>query len=177
MPNEALLSEPITAPAAPVARVQPVNDAYFGETVCDRYRWMENDKDPDWLPFLEGQQAHTRAVLDALPGREALLTRIRQLSGEMVATARVQRAGGRRFFCGGRLGAKKFKFFVPENRKDRLLVDPTALDTASSHVSLDWWKASPDGKRLVYGLSRDGSENSTVQVMGVENGAVGAGQN
>src|SRR4030095_113901 len=150
MPNEALLSEPITAPAAPVARVQPVNDVYFGETVCDRYRWMENDNDPDWLPFLKGQQAHTRAVLDALPSREALLTRIRQLSGEMVATARVQRAGGRLFFAQRPLGANNFKLFVRENGKDRLLVDPTALDTASSHVSLDWWKASPDCKRLGY---------------------------
>jgi prolyl oligopeptidase len=176
MPNEALLSETIAVPAAPVARVQPVDDAYFGETVCDRYRWMENDKDPDWLPFLKCQQAHTRAVLDALPGREALLTRIRQLSGEMVATARVQRAGGRLFFAQRPLGANNFKLFVRENGKDRLLVDPTALDTASSHVSLDWWKASPDGKRLVYGLSRDGSENSTLQIMEVENGAVLAEQ-
>src|SRR4029453_6493925 len=106
MPNEALLSEPIAVPAAPVARVQPVDDAYFGETVCDRYPWMENDKDPDWPPFLKGQQAHTRAVLEALPGREALLTRIRQLWGEMVATARVQRAGGRLFFARGPRGAQ-----------------------------------------------------------------------
>ena len=63
-----------TAPAAPVARIEVVRDTYFGETLSDPYRWMENSKDPDWLPFLKGQNDHTRAVIDALPGRAALLT-------------------------------------------------------------------------------------------------------
>src|SRR5256885_292929 len=49
-------------PPAPVARVAVVKDTYFGETLSDPYRWMENDKDPDWLPFLTGQTEHTRAL-------------------------------------------------------------------------------------------------------------------
>ena len=69
-------------PPAPVARVQVVKDTYFGETLEDPYRWMENDKDPDWLPYLKGQNEHTRAVLNTIPGRDALLRRIEQLSGD-----------------------------------------------------------------------------------------------
>src|ERR1700761_5951680 len=57
-------------PPAPVARVAVVKDTYFGETLSDPYRWMENDKDPDWLPFLKGQNEHTRAVLNTIPGRD-----------------------------------------------------------------------------------------------------------
>src|SRR5882762_2990754 len=68
-------------PSAPVARVAVVKDTYFGETLGDPYRWMENDKDPDWLPFLKGQNEHARALLDRIPGREQLLKRIQQLSG------------------------------------------------------------------------------------------------
>jgi prolyl oligopeptidase len=86
-----------TIPPAPVARIDVVKDTYFGETVSDPYRWMENSKDPEWLPFLKGQNDHTRAIIDALPGRAALLKRIQQLSGEAVATTRVQRAGGLTF--------------------------------------------------------------------------------
>ncbi len=52
-----------------MARVDVVRDTYFGETLSDPYRWMENDKDPDWLPFLKGQNDHARAMLDALPTR------------------------------------------------------------------------------------------------------------
>jgi Prolyl oligopeptidase, N-terminal beta-propeller domain len=47
----------------PVARVEVVKDTYFGETLDDPYRWMENDKDPGWLPFLKAENDYTRAVL------------------------------------------------------------------------------------------------------------------
>src|SRR5580704_10139553 len=102
-------------PPAPVARVEVVKDTYFGETLSDPYRWMENSKDPDWLPYLKGQNDHTRAVNDALPGRAALLKRIGQLSGESVSTARVQRAGGMTFIQQRPLGADNFKLFVRDN--------------------------------------------------------------
>src|SRR5246127_3445049 len=99
-------------PPPPVARVAVVKDTYFGETLGDPYRWMENDKDPEWLPFLKGQNAHARAVLDALPGRRRLLERIQQLSGDTAATSRVQRAGGLTFFTQRTRGADNYKLFV-----------------------------------------------------------------
>jgi prolyl oligopeptidase len=159
-------------PSAPVARLEPVKDTYFGETLTDPYRWMENDKDADWLPFLKGQNEHTRAVLSRIPGRDALLKRIQQLSGDSVATRDVQRAGGKLFFEQRPLGADNFKLFVRENGEVRTLVDPTALGelAGAGHISLDWWSASPDGSRLVYGLSKDGSEDSVLHVMRVADG-------
>src|ERR1700678_3295129 len=99
-------------PSAPVARIDVVHDTYFGETLSDPYRWMENDKDPDWLPFLKAENDHARAVLDVLPARAALLKRIQQLSGDTVTTSRVQRAGGLTFFAQRPLGADNFKLFV-----------------------------------------------------------------
>jgi prolyl oligopeptidase len=157
-------------PAAPVARVAIVRDTYFGETLSDPYRWMENDQDPEWLPFLKGQNAHARAVLDRIPGRAALLKRIEQLSGDTAVTRRVQRAGGKLFFEQRPVGADNFKLFVQEGALRRVLIDPTALTSASGHQSLDWWRASPDGSHLVYGLSKDGSENSILHVLKVADG-------
>jgi prolyl oligopeptidase len=167
-----VLAESPGKSAAPVARVEPVVDSYFGEQVTDRYRWMENDKDPSWLPFLEGQNNHTRAVLDTLPSRDALLKRIEQLSSEIAAPARVQRAGGRIFFQQRPAGANNFKLFVREQGAVRMLVDPTARDTAASHFSLDWWEASPDGSKVAYGISKDGSEDSTLEIIDVKSDAV-----
>ncbi len=158
-------------PAAPVARVEVVHDTYFGETLNDPYRWMESGKDPEWLPFLKGQNAHTRAVLDALPTRAALLKRVEKLSGDTVATARVQRASGLIFFTQRPLGADNFKLFVRDAAgHDRVLVDPTTAASAHGHVSLDWWRASPDGRYVVYGVSKDGSEDSTLHVLTVADG-------
>jgi prolyl oligopeptidase len=159
-------------PPAPVARIDIVRDTYFGETLSDPYRWMENDKDPEWLPFLKGQNDHARAVLDALPTRASLLKRVQQLSGDMVATSRVQRAGGLIFFTQRPLGADNFKLFVRQDNRsrDRTLVDPTKASGPKGHVSLDWWRASPDGRHVVYGLSENGSEDSTLRVLSVADG-------
>lgn len=170
----ALTTSALAAPPAqpPVARVEPVTDTHFGEQVVDRYRWMENDKDPDWLPFLKGQAAYTRSVLDALPRRAGLLDRIRQLSGDITAPGDVQRAGGLVFYQQRPAGSNNFKLFVQTQGASRLLVDPTVLDTADSHYSLDWWSASPDGSKLAYGLSKDGSEDSVLHVLDVASGKV-----
>jgi prolyl oligopeptidase len=161
-----------TPPPAPVARIDVVHDTYFGETLSDPYRWMENPKDADWLPFLKGQNAHARAVLDALPTRPGLLKRIQQLSGDTVATARVQRAGGLVFIQQRPLGADNYKLFVRQGLSgaNRVLVDPTLLSGANSHMSLDWWHASPDGKYVAYGLSKDGSEDSLLHILTVADG-------
>jgi prolyl oligopeptidase len=162
-------------PAAPVARVEVVRDTYFGETLSDPYRWMENDKDRDWLPFLKAENDHARALLDRLPTRAALLKRIQQLSGNTVSTSRVQRAGGLIFFAQRPKGADNYKLFVREGAgqgRDRVLIDPTKTGVVNGHVSLDWWHASPDGRHVVYGLSKNGSEDSTLYVLAVADGSV-----
>ncbi len=121
-------SKPV--PAAPVARVEVVKDTYFGETLSDPYRWMENDKDRDWLPFLKGQNEHTRAVLDrASQAATALLKRIQQLSGRQPsATARVQRAGGLTFIRAAAVGRRQLQAVRAGSTMaaSRVLVDPTA---------------------------------------------------
>ncbi|MGH7022855.1 MAG: prolyl oligopeptidase family serine peptidase [Caulobacteraceae bacterium] len=157
-------------PPAPVAKKTPTMDIYFGERVEDPYRWMENPKDPDWLPFLKGQNDHARAVLDAIPGRAGLGRRVRQLSGDTALTSKVQRAGGKLFYQQRPVGADNYKLFVREGGHDRTLIDPTLLGAAGGHVSLDWWTASPDGAHLVYGLSPNGSEDSVLHVMTVADG-------
>ena len=153
-----------------MARVAVVKDTYFGETLSDPYRWMENDKDPEWLPFLKGQNTHARAVLDAIPGRDRLLERIQELSGDAASTRMARRAGGKLFFEQRPVGADNFKLFIRQHGVDRVLIDPTLLSDANGHMSLDWWEPSPEGTHLVYGLSKDGSEDSVLHVLSVADG-------
>ncbi|RYY09462.1 MAG: S9 family peptidase, partial [Alphaproteobacteria bacterium] len=160
------------ASGPPVASIRQVTETIFGTTVIDPYRWMENERDRDWLPFLRGQDDYARAVLRNLPQRPRLLQRIRRLSAETVITSDVQREGGRTFLERRPRGAENYQLFVRENGVDRLLVDPTLLDADGEHHALDWWNASPDGSHVVYGLSRDGSEDSVLHVLRVADAAV-----
>ena len=170
LPRLAAAAEP---KAPPRARVAPVEDDYHGTKVTDPYRWMEDPRDPDWLPYLRGQNEATRAALDALPHREALARRVAALSGDTTITAGVHMAGARLFFEQRPAGAQHFKLFVrEEGAASRVLIDPGTLDTAGNHFSLDWWQPSFDGEHLVYGLSANGSEESVLHVMVVRTGEV-----
>lgn len=154
----------------PVARVEPVSETFFGQTVVDPYRWMENPKDTEWEPFMRGQDTHARSVLGGIPGRDALKRRVAELSGGTAVAYGVQSAGGNLFYQVRPAGADNFKLAVRQGAAgaERILIDPTAMKSDDGkHVSLDWWRASPDGKRVVYGLSPAGSENSVLHVMEV----------
>lgn len=158
----------------PRARVEPFTETLWGEQIVDPYRWMENPKDADWAPFMEGQAAYARARLDRIPGRRALYQRITALSGSVpvVQTPQVT-AGGRLFYEMRPVGANQFKLYLREgvDGAERLLIDPGMLrGPGGTHMSLDWWLASPDGRYVLYGLSPAGSENSVAQVLDVDAG-------
>jgi len=160
----------VAASGPPVARIEPVTDEYFGERITDPYRWMENSKDKDFEPFMRGQAAWARKLLDAIPARNKLYERITELSGETVITTTLQSCNGRVFFQQRPQGADNYKLFVRKSPSAaaELLIDPTMMKQEGSHISLDWWAASPDGHYVVYGLSAAGSEDSVTHVMHVD---------
>ncbi len=143
----------------PVARKEPVRESLWGEEIVDPYRWMENPKDAEWESFMKGQAAHARRTLDAIPGRKALY-RARDTAFWRRADRARAADGGDRAACSTRCGppaANQFKLYMRDgvNGAERLLIDPSTLRGPNDvHMSLDWWAASPDGRYVVYGLSR-----------------------
>jgi prolyl oligopeptidase len=157
----------------PKASVRPVTETLHGVAITDRYRWMETPADPEWTPYLMGQNAYARAVLAAIPGRDALAEKVGAVSGALAAIGQVQSAGPYIFTQLRPVGANTFKLYVREGvgGQDRLLVDPDTLATAGTHYSLDYWSASPDGKLVAYGASAAGSENSVLRFIETATGA------
>ena len=145
-----------------VARIEPVTDTYFGQAVTDPYRWMENPADKDWEPFMKSQAAHTRRVLDRIPGRAALARRVSELTGDLEIINTIQVAGPYVFVEKRPAGANNFQLFVREglDGNERLLIDPESRTRGDVHYSMNYWTASPDGKHVAYGMSPSGSENA-----------------
>lgn len=158
----------------PVARVEPVRETLWGETIVDPYRWMENPKDPEWEPFMRGQGAYAQSVLSSIPGRGDLRARIGELSSDTALTVDVQTGGKRIFYLRRPSGADSYKLFVRDglDGAERLLVDPTTVRVEGRHVSIDWWSASPDGRHVAYGQSPAGSEMATTHVIEVDSGTL-----
>ena len=120
------------APAAtggpPVARIQPVTEMLWGKEITDPYRWMENNADPAFEPWMRAQAAYARRTLDAIPGLAAMKARVSALSGDVVFIGAWQRAGASVFYEKRPAGADQFKLFVRDaTGTERVLIDPATL--------------------------------------------------
>ena len=152
----------------PVARVEPVSETLWGETVVDPYRWMEDSKDPDWAPFLKDQAAYARARLDALPDRARIAARVAALSSDIVQAIYPKPAGGLVFYERREPGQAKAALVVrAPDGAERVLVDPAGF---GADAVIDWWEPAPDGRHLAFGVSFGGDEASTGQVVEVATG-------
>ena len=153
----------------PAAPREPVVDDYYGTRITDDYRWMEDRWSPRFKAWLEGENTYARAVLDRIPGRDALQSRIAAHTGAAAAVTQVSQAGGRVFYEKRDPGQDTYKLYVRDSADgpERLLVDPDKWATPGSHMALDYYVPSPDGSRIVYAVSPGGSENSVIHILDV----------
>jgi len=157
-----------------VARIEPVSDTYFGKTVTDPYRWMENPNDRDWDPFMKSQAEHARGMLDRIPGRAAIARRVGELAGDLEVITSIQIAGPYVFVEKRPAGANNYQLFLRAGLTgaERLLIDPETRTKGDVHYSMNYWSASPNGKHVVYGMSPSGSENAVIEIMETATGNV-----
>jgi prolyl oligopeptidase len=153
------------------ARIDVVRDTYFGVTLEDPYRWMEDWTSDEARAWLLEQAAAARKVLDALPERDALFARIAALGDAALDLTDVRMAGGRCFYLRREAGAALATLVVrlAPAAPERVLVDPAAI-ASEVHSAIDWYMPSHDGRRVAYGVSQGGSENSTLCILDVDTG-------
>jgi prolyl oligopeptidase len=158
----------------PATPVREVTDTYFGTTVVDPYRWLENTKDPEVVAWMKAQNDYTRSMLAAIPGREKMLERVKALHTSTTSVRGVQVWGGRIFYLKTEPGADNSKLYVRDNlqSKERILVDPELLTANGVHSSIDYFQPSLDGLLVAYGISSGGSENSVIHVLETSTGRV-----
>ncbi|WP_375391789.1 prolyl oligopeptidase family serine peptidase [uncultured Sphingomonas sp.] len=160
------------APARPpVARLEPVTETLWGEKIVDRYRWLENRADRDWLPFMRGQDSYARGVLAACPDRPRLLQRIAELSGDVTQVTYPKPAGAIRFLQKREAGAAIARIVAhyPDGRQ-QVLADPAAFAAGGAPAAITWWVPSPTGRYLAFGVALAGSENAIGHVVEVASG-------
>ena len=63
----------------PKVRVDPVEEKFHGHTVSDPYRWLEDAESADTQEFVRAESAYTRSILDPLPGRGKIESRLKEV--------------------------------------------------------------------------------------------------
>jgi len=169
----AAIANQAIAGGPPPARKEPVSDAYFGTTVVDNYRWMENVDSPEVKDWLKAQADYASGVIQRIPGRDSLYNDFVHLDAmRPVAVAGVVRKSGRYFYRKTLPTEKVGRLFYRDkiDGPEHLLFDPTQ-GTAGKSVSLSFYIPSEDGKRVVLGVAENGSESSTLRILNVATGA------
>ncbi|HEY0736960.1 MAG TPA: prolyl oligopeptidase family serine peptidase [Herpetosiphonaceae bacterium] len=161
----------MASPTAPAARIEVVRDTYFGTTIEDPYRWMEDWTSDEARAWLAAQMAYTQQMLDALPERDALLARISELGGTTPELTELRMAGGRYFYLRREPGADVARLVVrlSPDASERILVDPSTI-ASQGHMAIDWFAPARDGRLVACGISEGGSEDSTLCVLDVDTG-------
>jgi prolyl oligopeptidase len=155
----------------PVAKVEPVTDLIHGVPVADPYRWLEDGDSPETRAWIKEQSAFAREYLDALPGREGIESRIRELLE--VTTYDSLLVAKQRYVFRKRLPTQEQPcIYVREgaNGADRLLVDPSGRG-AGAYTSVKPVAISPNGKSLAYEVKEGGERTSRVEMVDLHTGA------
>jgi prolyl oligopeptidase len=162
-------------PGPPATPVRPVVDTLHGVPVVDPYRWLEDRTSGEADAWFRVQAAYARATLAALPGRDALLARIRAIGAAAPPEVTLPwEAGGRWFYTVRRPGEAVPRGYVRDvpGGEERLLVDPAAVGGSggAGTNSLRTWRPSPDGRLVLHGVTTGGSEAIVLRVRDVQTG-------
>ncbi len=174
-PALAATPEPKAPEAPPVAPKREVVDEYFGTRITDPYRYMENLKDPEVVGWMKAQSAYANGVIDALPGRKELLERIKALDqGAPYTISEMFRLQSGALFYRKLLAGAETSIVCMRpslDGEEKVVLDPKSYESGDGrHASMEFYTPSPDGQYVVAGISKGGSEITTIYVRDVATG-------
>ncbi len=160
-----------------LAAVKEVTDTYFGVEIGDPYRYMENMDDTIFLDWMKEYAEYTRGILDAIPGREALIEKMVEFDGrrsDRVYNLSISESG-RYFYLKMTPEDEAGKLYYRDSYEapESLLYDPADF---AEEEGVDYVISSltPDekGEKIAINLDPNGSENSTLIVLEVASGRI-----
>lgn len=155
----------------PVAPSDMTEDTYFGITVADPFRPLENDTSAATLDWIKAENAVTRGYLDAIPFRDKIRARLTELNNYVKTGLPSRKPDGKYYHYendGLRNQSVLYRSDSPYGEKE-VFIDPNTL-SADGTVALTGVYMSPDGRYTAYTISRSGSDWAEIYVMDTATG-------
>lgn len=138
---------------------QKVTDTYFGTTIEDPYRWLEDDRSEKTAEWVKQQNVVTEGYLSQIEARKSVRSRLKELWNFNTQSAPFKK--GNLFFCFRNDGLQNQSVLYTkrslEDPVGEVLLDVNAM-ASDGTVSLSGLSVSKDGKTLAYGISQAGSD-------------------
>ncbi len=133
-------------------------DTYFGTTVADPYRWMEDDNSPEVAAWVEAENKVTFGYLDMISYRPQLKDRLTKLLNYPKYGSPTRR--GEWFIFSKNDGLQNQSVQYIQKGLDgtpEVLLDPNKF-SADGTSQLGGFSLSQSGKYVAYGISEGGSD-------------------
>jgi prolyl oligopeptidase len=159
-----------TAPTYPATPRGDVIDSYFGTTVADPYRWMEDVDSPQTAQWVKAEGELTRSYLDAIPQRAAIAAAYRKLYDYEKVNPPF-RAGKHWFYFRNSGLQTQSVLYIRDSETGpaRSFFDPNALSKDGT-VQLGRVSFTYDGTLMAYSTQTGGSDWLTWHVKSVVTG-------
>jgi prolyl oligopeptidase len=167
--NEAEPMKAITVNYPETKNVDTVN-TYFGESVADPYRWLEDDRSAETEAWVKSQNEATFGYLDNIPYREELKERLTKLWNYEKIGAPFKEGDYTYFYKNDGLQNQYviYRYKTGADPKTaEVFLDPNTF-TEDGTISLGGTSFSKNGEILAYAISEGGSDWRKILVMNTE---------
>jgi len=158
--------KPLDYPTTPKIEV---TDTYFGHTVSDPYRWLEDDMSPETKNWVKEENLFTNNYLNKIPYRKAIEKRYESLFNYEKFSA--PHHEGKFIYYSRNSGLQNQSVVYREpigGGPAEVFLDPNSF-SADGSTSLAGLYFSPDGSMCSYHISEGGSDWSKIIIMDANN--------
>ncbi|QPH37924.1 prolyl oligopeptidase family serine peptidase [Pedobacter endophyticus] len=160
-------AEKITLMKYPDTKKDSTKDNYFGTTIADPYRWLENDTSAETAAWVKAQNKVTQNYLSQIPYRDDIKKRLTELWNYPKESAPFK--VGEYYFFNKNDGLQNQSiWFIKKglDGKEEVFLDPNKL-TADGTAAVSLLGFSHDKKYMAYSVAQAGSDWSNIYVMDI----------
>jgi prolyl oligopeptidase len=148
-----------------------VIDTYFGKKVIDKYRIIENLDNKVVKQWLQNEKLFSDSVLSSISNKTKFQKEVENILFSSNVKGDVPRtANNRIFFIRSYIKEGFQKLFYTDNLNSNEieLFSTQSINKDNFTYTIDYYNPSDDGKYLALGISKNGDENTIINVIDVE---------
>ena len=132
-------------------------DVYFGNSIPDPFRWLEDDRSAETAEWVKEQNKVTFDYLAAIPFRNTIKARMEKLWNYEKVSAPFKEGDYTYYYKNNGLQNQSVMYRKDAKGTEELFLDPNTFSKDAT-TSLDGVSFSKDGSLVVYSISEAGSD-------------------
>lgn len=141
-----------------------VVDVYFGDSIADPYRWLEDDRSAETESWVKAQNEVTFAYLNKIPYRDQINKQLKDMWNYEKISAPSKYGDYTYFMKNDGLQNQSILYRKDKDGREEIFLDPNKFSTDGT-TSLGGMSFTEDGTLFAYAISEGGSDWRKIIVM------------